>query len=200
MKKTIIRLTEGRLIGIIKSIILETLASLGGNYAKRIRYLCHAIKEGDIVAIDEASLIMAKYVPSGSILIPIPSHGGKATYTLKSAQFIAKRSKSKVMDILSSPSRERIYNLKMRNVDIQNVNLNFTSAADYDGSIASRLSSVRNVILIDNVVSSGVTYEQAQKEIKRRYGVDAWMLSLGAIENSPFDRGEKRVIRSIFYL
>jgi hypothetical protein len=54
--------------------------------------------------------------------------------------------------------------------------------------------------LIDNVVSSGVTYEQAQKEIKRRYGVDAWMLSLGAIENSPFDRGEKRVIRSIFYL
>jgi hypothetical protein len=200
MKKTIIRLTEGRLIGIIKSIILETLASLGGNYAKRIRYLCHAIKEGDIVAIDEASLIMAKYVPSGSILITIPSHGGKATYTLKLAQFIAKRSKSKVMDILSSPSRERMYNIKMRNVDIQNVNLNFTSAAYYDGSIASRLSSVRNVILIDNVVSSGVTYEQAQKEIKRMYGVDAWMLSLGAIQNSPFDKGQKRVIRSIFYL
>ena len=200
MKKTIIRLTENRLMGIIKNIILETLASLGGNYAKRIRYLCHAVKEGDIVAIDEASLIMAKYVPSGSILIPIPSHGGKATYTLKLAQFIAKRSKSKVMDILSSPSRERMYNLKMRNVDIQNVNLNFTSADDDDGSIANRLSSVRNVILIDNVVSSGVTYEQAQKEIKRMYGVDAWMLSLGAIQNSPFDKGQKRVIRSIFYL
>ena len=200
MKKTIIRLTEGRLMGIIKNIILETLASLGGNYAKRIRYLCHAVKEGDIVAIDEASLIMAKYVPSGSILIPIPSHGGKATYTLKLAQFIAKRSKSKVMDIVSSPSRERMYNLKMKNVNIQNVNLNFTSAADDDGNIANRLSSVRNVILIDNVVSSGVTYEQAQKEIKRMYGVDAWMLSLGAIQNSPFDKGQKRVIRSIFYL
>lgn len=198
MKKTIIRLTEYRLRSIIKSIILETLASLGGNYAKRIRYLCHAIKEGDIVAIDEASLIMARYVPSGSILIPIPSHGGRATYTLKLAQFIAKRSKSKVMDILSSPSRERIYNLKRRNVDIQNINLNFTSVGDDDGSIASRLSSVRNVILIDNVVSSGITYEQAQREIKRRYGVDAWMLSLGAIQNSPFDIGQKRVIRSIF--
>ena len=83
-------------------------------------------------------------------------------------------------------------------MDVQNVNLNFSGAVDDDGSIANRLSAVRNVILIDNVVSSGVTYEQAQKEIKRRYGVDAWMLSLGAIQNSPFDRGQKRVIRSIF--
>lgn len=198
MSRTIIRLTESRLRGVIRNIILETLACLGGNYAKRIRYLCHAIKEGDIVAIDEASLIMSKYVPQGSILIPIPSHNGKATYTLKLAQFIAKRTKSKVMDILSSPSRESMYNLKMRNMDVQNVNLNFSGAVDDDGSIANRLSAVRNVILIDNVVSSGVTYEQAQKEIKRRYGVDAWMLSLGAIQNSPFDRGQKRVIRSIF--
>lgn len=196
--RQIIRLNEVELRNIIKGVLLETLACLGGNYAKRIRYLCHAVKEGNIVAIDEASLIMAKYVPAGSILIPIPSHDGKATYTLKLAQFIAKRSKSKVMDILSSPSRERMYNLKQRNVDVRNVNLNFVGMSDDDGSIANRLSSVRNVILIDNVVSSGITYEQAQREIKQRYGVDAWMLSLGAIQNSPYDRGQKRVIRSMF--
>jgi predicted amidophosphoribosyltransferase len=201
MKRTI-KCDENKLRHIIsecvRRIIFETLACLGGNYAKRIRYLCHAIKNGDIAAIDEASLIMAKYVPAGSILIPIPSHNGRATYTLKLAQFIAKRSKSKVMDILSSPSRESMYNLKQKNVNVKNVNLNFTGISDADGSIAKILSSAHNVILIDNVVSSGVTYEQAQNEIKRRYGVDAWMLSLGAVQNSPYDREEKRVIRSIF--
>lgn len=182
----------------VRRIIFETLACLGGNYAKRIRYLCHAIKDGNIAAIDEASLIMAKYVPAGSILIPIPSHNGRATYTLKLAQFIAKRSKSKVMDILSSPSRESMYNLKQKNVNVKNVNLNFTGISDDDGSIAKILSSVHNVILIDNVVSSGITYEQAQNEIKQKYGVDAWMLSLGAVQNPQYDRDEKRVIRSIF--
>ena len=191
-------ISETKLRSLIRGIILETLASLGGAYRKRIRYLCHLVKEGDIEAIDEASLILAKYVPAGSILIPVPSHGGVATYTLKLAQFIAKRSKSKVMDILSSPARERMYNLKMQKADVKNVNLNFSAASDVDGQIAQKLAGARNVILIDNVVSSGITYEQVQKAIKDKYGVDAWMLSLGAVENSPYDRGEKRVIRSTF--
>lgn len=195
-KKLII--TESNLRSLILEAIMETLAALGGAYRKRIRYLCHLVKEGDIEAIDEASLILAKYVPANSILIPVPSHNGVATYTLKLAQFIAKRSKSKVMDILSSPARERMYNLKMNKANVKDINLNFSVASDVDGQIAKTLASVRNVILIDNVVASGVTYEQAQKAIKDKYGIDAWMLSLGAVEDSPFDRGEKRVLRSTF--
>lgn len=187
-------LTESKL----RKMILETLACLGGAYKKRIRNLCHLVKEGNIVAIDEASLMLAKYVPAGSILIPIPSHEGVATYTLTLARFIAKRSKSKVMNILSSPPRERMYNVKMKNNDVNNVNLNFSGASDEDGNIAKTLSNARNVILIDNVVSSGVTYEQAQRIIKQKYGVNAWMLSIGAVQNTPFDKGEKRVVRSVF--
>ena len=102
------------------------------------------------------------------------------------------------MDILSSPSRERMYNLKTQKADVKNINLNFSAASDDNGRIANALANARNVILVDNVVSSGVTYEQAQKEIKQKYGVDAWMLSLGAVENSPYDKGEKRVLRSTF--
>lgn len=192
------KLTESKFMSLVNGLILETLACLGGGYRKRIRYLCHSVKEGNIVAIDEASLILAKYVPPGSILIPIPSHDGVATYTLTLARFIAKRSKSKVMDILSSPPRERMYNAKMKNNDVNNINLNFSGADDKDGSIAKMLTRARNVILIDNVVASGITYEQAQKAIKQKYGVDAWMLSIGAVENSRFDRGEKRVARSLF--
>ncbi len=102
------------------------------------------------------------------------------------------------MNILSSPPRERMYNVKMKNNDVNNVNLNFSGASDEDGNIAKTLSNARNVILIDNVVSSGVTYEQAQSIIKQKYGVNAWMLSIGAVQNTPFDKGEKRVIRSVF--
>jgi hypothetical protein len=193
-----ILISETTLKNIIRDVILETIACIGGEYKKRIRYLCHLIKEGNLEAIDEASLIMAKYVPPNSILIPIPSHNGKATYTLKLAQFIAKRSKSKVMDLLSSQPREMLYKLKQNGIDPKNINLDFKTTPDPDGTIAKTLSNTRNVILIDNVVSSGITYEQAQNTIKQMYGADSWMLSLGAVENSRYDKGENRVLRSTF--
>lgn len=195
-KKYII--SESKLRTLIKEAIMETLACLGGEYNKRFRHLCHDVKAGDIEAIDTASIILSKYVPPRSVLIPIPSHTGESTYTLKLAKFIAKRSNAKVLNILSSQPREKMYNLKMNGSDINKINLGFNVSPDNDGQIAQILSNARNIILIDNVVSSGVTYEQAQKVIKEKYGVDAWMLSLGAIEKSPYDKGEKRVIRSTF--
>lgn len=191
-------LTEAKLRELISNILLETLACLGGAYQKRIRFLCHLIKDGDMDAIDEASIIMAKHVPPGSILVPIPSHNGYSTYTLTLANYIAKRSKSKVMDILSSPPRERMYNLKFNKGDVESIDLQFSADSNDRKKIGEILRSARNVILIDNVVSSGVTYKQAQEAIKKLYGVDAWMLSLGAVLNSPYDRKEKRVLRSTF--
>ena len=91
-----------------------------------------------------------------------------------------------------------MYNVKFKKGDVNNVNLNFSCADDKDGSIAKMLSSAKDVILIDNVVSSGVTYEQARRAIKEKYGVNAWMLSIGAIENSYYDPEEERVLRSTF--
>lgn len=191
-------ITEEKLTQLISHLILEELACLGGDYRKRIRFLCHLIKDGDMEAIDEASIILAKYVPPGSVLIPVPSHFGHSTYTLALANLIAKRSKSKVMDILSSPPRDSMYNLKFKNGDVENIDLKFSADSDNNEQIATELRKARNVILIDNVVSSGVTYEQAQKAIKKMYGVDAWMLSLGAVLNNKYDRHEKRVLRSTF--
>lgn len=191
-------ISEVRLTQLITNLILETLACLGGEYRKRIRFLCHLIKDGDMDAIDEASVILSKYVPPGSVLIPVPSHNGYATYTLTLANFIAKRSKSKVMDILSSPPRERMYNLKFNKGDVENIDLQFSADSSNKEQIARILKGARNVILIDNVVSSGITYEQAQKALKKMYGVDAWMLSLGAVTRTPYDRNEKRVLRSTF--
>lgn len=192
-----ILITESKLYEIISQVIRqvldETSACLGANYTS-VRNLAHDVKAGDKDAIDKASLIMMKYVPVNSILIPIPSHTGKATYTLTLANFIAKRTKSRVLDILSSDAREMLYKQKMRGVDVGKINLGFrTNQSDEIGKL---LHSVRNVILIDNVIDSGATYEQAKSVIKDVYGVDAWLLSLGAIEN-PKNKSYD-VIRSIY--
>lgn len=178
---------------VVKSVLDETSACLGATYGS-VRALAHGVKDGDVDAIDQASLIMMKYVPSNSVLIPIPSHYGNATYTLKLANFIAKRAKSKVLDILSSNPREMLYKQKIRGVDISKINLGFKVVDDEN--INKMLHSARNIILIDNVIDSGATYEQAKDIIKQTYGVDVWLLTLGAVEypkNKSYD-----VIRSIY--
>ena len=195
--KNRIYITESKLYEIIsqviKQVLDETSACLGANYGS-VRSLAHDVKAGDKDAIDKASLIMMNYVPVNSILIPIPSHTGKATYTLTLANFIAKRTKSRVLDILSSDAREMLYKQKIRGVDVGKIDLGFRT--DKNDEIEKILRSVRNVILIDNVIDSGATYEQAKSLIKNVYGVDVWLLSLGAIEN-PRNKSYD-VIRSIY--
>jgi len=195
MKKMLI--SESRLhqliTEIVKSVLNETSACLGASYGS-VRALAHGVKDGDIDAIDQASLIMMKYVPVNSVLIPIPSHNGYATYTLKLANFIAKRTKSKVLDILSSKPREMLYKQKKMGVDVSKINLEFQVVND--DNVKNMLQSARNVILIDNVIDSGATYEQAKDVIKQVYGVDAWLLTLGAVENPKNNSYD--VIRSIY--
>ena len=189
-------LTESELRSFISEAVKETLACLGATYTRKVSHLAHAVKSGDPEAIDTASLLLSRYVPPRSVLIPIPSHDGHATYTLKLAKFIAKRTGAKVLDILKTDARESLYMQKQKGVDIDYVDLGYWIMNTPE--IGEILKSAKNVILVDNVVDSGVTYEQAQKVIKLAYHVDAWMLSLGAVQGSKYDPDEKRVIRSTF--
>lgn len=195
--KQSVYLTESKLRNIIREAlqeILETRACLGASYYA-VRHLAHDVKAGDLEAIDRAALLMCKYVPVGSIIIPIPQHSGKAEYTLKLANRIAQLSKAKVRDILSTqPRQSSLYMQKQREVDTSKMNLGFR--VFYDKNIAQELKSARNVILIDNAIDSGLTYEQSAQAIKQAYGVDAWLLTLGAVVN-PKDKSQD-IIRSIY--
>lgn len=192
-------ITKNDIIQLVTESVNEVLSCLGASYynGTDIRKLAHLVKRGDVGAIKKAAEILHKYVPVNSILIPIPSHGGKSTYTKVLAKELANMSRARVMDILRSEPREMLYKSKKLGGDPGSVDLKFMGINGNVEKIKQILHTASNVILIDNVVDSGVTYEQAHRKILELYGVDAWMLSLGVVEKSEHDPGESRVIRSI---
>lgn len=178
---------------LLRSIIRETLVALGGAYRGRIRRLAHLVKQGDTAALREASALLSSYVPEGSILVPVPSHSGVSTYTKVLADLIARRSASTVLDILSSDARPMLYRSKSEGGDPETL-----PPFKVSGDVGDRLRGASDVILVDNVVDSGVTFQRAHDALKRRYGVEAWMLSLGVVEHPSWDPDEERVLRSSF--
>lgn len=193
----IVRLTEENIRSIIKEVLhelYETSACLGASYGE-VRHLAHDVKAGDPDAIDRAALLMSKYVPPRSVVIPIPQHTGQAEYTLKLAKRIAHLSKATVLNVLTMELHSKsMYLQKQQGKNIKDINLGLS--AYYDERYAEQMKSARNVILIDNVIDSGTTYEQSREAIKQTYGVDAWLLSLGAV-TEPKDKS-RDVIRSIY--
>ena len=192
----------------IKQLVLEatakTLACLGASYPKlgdlngdNIRALAHKVKEGNKNAILKAASLLHKYVQPNSILIPIPSHTGISTYTKELADIIAQKSNSTVLDILRSGQRDMLYNRKMNGANVNDINLGIYCVGDVNGLISKKLHKTRNVILIDNVVDSGITYKQAHDALLREYNVESWMLALGVVEKSNHDINDERVFRSI---
>lgn len=188
-------MTESNLRQIIKDILKEELACMGSNYIK-VQDLTKEIKYGDDEAIEKAAISMSKRIPKGSILIPVPQHSGRAEYTLKLSNRIANLSGCEVLDILKSdPREETLFSKKKKNGGVvKDYSLGFYVADNEE--IGNKLKSARNVILIDNVVDSGMTYEQAAKAIENAYGISPWMFSVGVVTN-PKDP-TRNIIRSVF--
>ena len=190
-----ISLTESDIRNVVKSVLEEELACMGSDYAK-VRDLAKNIKYGNIEAIETAAISMSKKIPRGSILIPVPQHSGNAEYTLRLSNKIAELSGCKVMDILKAAPRE--YTLfsrkKMNGGVVKEYSLGFYVVGD--DSTESTLKSATNVILIDNVVDSGMTYAQAAMAIEKAYAISPWMFSVGVVIN-PKDP-TRNIVRSVF--
>ena len=139
---------------------METRFFATGNYRKDGRTeTAHAMKEGANWAIIRAAREMVRYIPTNAVLIPMPSHTGRATYTKELCRLIARETAAEVRDILRGSERETLYNLKKQGRHIMPKKLGFyvTEPAPTD----------KRILIIDNVVATGTTAAAAVQAVGR---------------------------------
>lgn len=139
---------------------METRYFATGNYrAARRNETAHAMKEGANWAIIRAAREMAQYIPTNAVLIPMPSHTGRATYTKDLCRLLARETAAEVRDILRGSERETLYTLKKQGRHIMPKKLGFyvTEPAPTD----------RRILIIDNVVATGTTAAAAVQAVGR---------------------------------
>ena len=137
---------------------METRFFATGNYRKDGRSeTAHAMKEGANWAIIRAAREMVQYIPTNAVLVPMPSHTGRATYTKDLCRLIARDTAAEVCDYLRGKERETLYNLKKQGRHILPAKLGFY--------LSQPLPAGKRVIIIDNVVATGTTAAAAVRAI-----------------------------------
>lgn len=139
---------------------METRYFATGNYrAAHRNETAHAMKNGERWAIFKAAAAMVQYIPTNAVLVPMPSHTGRATYTLELCRMLAKETAAEVRDILRGSERETLYTLKKQGRHIMPKKLGFyvTEPAPTD----------RRILIIDNVVATGTTAAAAVQAVGR---------------------------------
>ena len=125
--------------------------AVGEYYAFSNREIAHAIKDGDPAAIRTAAKAMSQLLTKSEhrLLIPVPSHVGKATYTLLLAEAIAKAGCGMVYNVLKCTERETLYSLKQRGIATSPESLGFF--------LQSPVPEGWKIVFVDNVVATGTT-------------------------------------------
>ena len=147
----------GKAVGLFREYVLSKAEEYGVvpiDYAVGYRGHSHSsiakkVKEENPDAISEAAYQMSKRVPKGSILVPMPSRSGKATYTIKLAEAIAKATDSEVKDVLKGEERMSVYEAKKKGLKIDSRDLGLY--------VTEKLPKDKNVIIVDNVIDRGIT-------------------------------------------
>lgn len=139
---------------------METRYFATGNYrADRRNETAHAMKEGANWAIIRAAREMVQYIPTNAVLVPMPSHTGRATYTLELCRMLAKETAAEVRDILRGSERETLYDLKKQGRHIMPKKLGFY--------VTEPAPTNRRILIIDNVVATGTTAAAAVQAVGR---------------------------------
>ena len=145
-----------------------------------VRELCHQIKNGIVPekVMDE----MASWVNEG-VLVPIPSHTGIPTYTETLAKGISRRTGLKVYPVLTSNPHEPLY----YNRDAE---LYMTTAWNKAMAIKLVTAKPKKVYLLDNVISTGKTFDTAKECLVNELGIQREIIFplVYAIERRSYER------------
>ncbi len=144
-------------------ICVDTILNLYGDdmnnyYERKIREICHGVKDRDPIAILEMAdyFLNLEIVKKGSILVPAPQHEGYAIYTRQIADILSRETGCKIEDVLISQPRKTLYEQKMAN----NAGIvQFELIKNIKGS---------DIFFLDNVIDTGTTFFEANKLLNGR--------------------------------
>lgn len=141
--------------------------------------ICHGVKDGDENCKNEMADFLSKQIAWDCVLIPVPQHTGKAEYTLDIANKIKERIGNiyniQISDILESDERPTLYEQKQKIIEKTSSsfteeeisNLNTGNIRIKQGCEIPKQN--QNVYILDNVISTGKTYEEIEKLIPGSY-------------------------------
>lgn len=140
-----------------------------------VRETCHAVKQAEDMAIrDEAIARIVEYmlslgaVRSSSVIVPAPQHGGRAEYTLRIAEAVARETGAKVLDIIGCKPHHPLYEQKLAGVEEPSLCLYLTAEAPSPSEADGWEDG--EWFLVDNVISTGRTLGATSALIEERYG------------------------------
>ena len=121
-------------------------------YRGKLQKLAHGMKSRDPKVIAQVADLMAPLIPKDAVLVPAPSHTGKATDMLDLAKAISERTGVPVADVLTSKERASQYESKKAGRTLSSDELGIIAATE-------QLPAGKLPVVIDNVVDSGNTAE-----------------------------------------
>lgn len=125
-----------------------------GRYEGWLRWLCHGVKDGDIECMDKAARLFDVMLPRDSVIVPMPSHDGKADRILSVAQTLRGMDASRsVCDVLMCRPHVSNYVQKKIGGIPQPIKMMLRCR----GALSMLRTTGKPVFIIDNCIGSGVT-------------------------------------------
>lgn len=147
-----------------------------GRYGGSLRRLALRVKDGRRSALLRAAALMAGRVPTGAVVVPMPSHLGRAAATLAVAEGIWRiRPDVSVCDALEAAPHGGRYAAKKAGRTPEAVRMRLRQSVPHG----------RRVFVIDNCVDTGATFRAASAALP-----DASLLVLATTGNSKSNRKE----------
>lgn len=126
-----------------------------GDYSL-LREQCHRLKNGSGEQAESSARELVRNIsfPENSVLVPMPSSTGHATYTASLCRLMSALSGIPTMDVLKTGKREQLYLMKKRGLPLP-------SPGEMGMRLAAHLPPGAVPVIVDNVIATGTTMEAA---------------------------------------
>ena len=131
---------------------------------RKVQSLAHKLKRGEKSGIREAAALMADAVRTlgagrSAVLVPIPGHTGRATYTLDLCNALSSLTGTATADLLVGRHHLPLYEAKKNDMKPEGIRITYT--------LREPLPEGSTAILVDNVLDTGHTAWAAVKALGR---------------------------------